>query len=357
MANTSRTCSRTSPALRLIAIALLLVVTPDARSDAGFAAGAQQPEPRAVVLDPETATMIGEVDQSALWNRVGDLSGESAVLIEGSPYTITTRHTGSGEPIAKACTYVFESMDALGLDVTYQPWSGGAFSGTNVVAEKPGRVAPDEIVLLTAQLDSVPSSGAAPGADNDASGVAAVMVAAEIMSQRNFERTIRFIVFTGTEQGLLGSSASASEAAALGDTIIAVLHLDMIGWDSTGGPVLRLHTRTSSSPGYAGDLAIATTFIDVVAAYSLDADLTCVHDADGLTYSDHASYWSQGYPGVLAIEDDEDDFNPYFSTANDLREHLNMSYLTSFAKAVVGTVSHLAVRTDVPVALMTYSVE
>jgi hypothetical protein len=313
--------------------------------------------PRQVVVDPETATMIGEVDQSALWNRVGDLTGENAVLIDGLLYTITTRYTGSGEPITKACTHVYDVMTTLGLDVSYQPWSDAGFSGTNVVAEKLGKVAPDEIVLLSAHLDSVPSSGAAPGADNDASGVAAVMVAAEIMSQRSFERTIEFVVFTGSEQGMLGSSSFASEAAAAGDSIVAVLNLDVIGWDSIGGPVLRLHTRTSASSGYADDLAIATTFIDVVSAYALDAELTCVHDADGITFSDHASFWWQGYPAVLAIEDHEDDLNPYVNTADDLREHLSMAYLTSVVKAVVGTGSHLAVRTDVSVQLMAYSIE
>jgi hypothetical protein len=116
----------------------------------------------------------------------------------------------------------------------------------------------------------------------------------------------------------------------------------MIGWDAVDGPTLRLHTRTSSTPGYAGDVAIANLFVDVVSTYGLSGSLTPIITADGIPASDHASFWHQGYAAILAIEDDDDDFNANYHTSNDLLVNLNLDYFTNFVKASVGTAAHLA---------------
>jgi PKD repeat protein len=188
----------------------------------------------------------------------------------------------------------------------------------------------------------MPSSGPAPGADDNASGSAAVMLAAKIMKDYAFGRTIRFVFFTGEEQGLLGSDAYAEKMDTENANIVAVLNMDMIGWDQQGGPVLRLHTRTASNPGYAADKAIADQFIAVVSGYGLSGLLTPVIDPDGISASDHYSFWVQGFPGILAIEDDADDFNAYYHTASDKLDKLNLAYFTNFVKAALGTAAHLS---------------
>jgi leucyl aminopeptidase len=203
-----------------------------------------------------------------------------------------------------------------------------------------GTLTPDVIVLITAHLDDMPSGGRAPGADDNASGSVGVMLAAEIMSQYRFERTVRFVFFTGEEQGLCGSEAYASAVAAAGENIVAVYNMDMIAYDSRDGPTLRLHTRATSDPGYATDLAMAGVFTNVVAAYAVN--LTPIIDPDGISASDHYSFWEAGYPALLAIEDDVDDFNDYYHTADDNLSHVNLTYFTSFVKASVGTAAHLA---------------
>jgi hypothetical protein len=230
-------------------------------------------------------------------------------------------------------------LQSLGLEVGYHIWQSPK---RNVVAEKRGTTHPAEIVLVTAHLDCVPSSGRAPGADDNASGSVGVMLAAKIMKDYSFGRTVRFIFFTGEEQGLLGSYQYAKKVADAGENIVAVLNLDMIGWDKVGGPVLRLHTRTASNPGHAGDKAIANTFIDVVNLYGLNTGLAPLIDADGISASDHASFWGRGFSGILAIEDDEDDFNDYYHTASDKLDKLNLPYFTHFVKASLGTAAHLA---------------
>jgi hypothetical protein len=120
----------------------------------------------------------------------------------------------------------------------------------------------------------------------------------------------------------------------------------MISWDELGGPTVRLHTRPSLNPGYPGDAAIADTFIEVVTTYGLGSEISPSLAAEGVSASDHSAFWAEGYPAVLAIEDDQADFNPYYHTADDKREFLNLPYFTSFVRAAVGTVAHLAIPTE-----------
>ena len=122
-------------------------------------------------------------------------------------------------------------------------------------------------------------------------------MAGNIMGQNDFERTLRFIFFTGEEQGLCGSAAYASMVYSAGENIVAVYNMDMIAWDSMNGPTLRLHTRPASNPGYPADVAIANLFSEVVSSYGLSSGLTPIIDADGEGASDHASFWQHGFPG------------------------------------------------------------
>jgi hypothetical protein len=293
-----------------------------------------------VTWDPRVDAIMTAVTQTAAFNFNGNLSGENQVTIEGSPYTIVSRHTSSGTPIQKATQYVYEFLSQYALDVSFHNWS----SGRNVIGEKLGATDPDEIVLITAHLDDMPSGGIAPGADDNGSGSVGVMLAAQLFDQYWFKKTIRFVFFTGEEQGLLGSQAYAAKVYADGDNIVGVYNMDMIGFDDVDGPTLRIHTRPSNS----ADLQIANTFVDVVNTYGLSGVLTPIIDQDGITASDHAAFWAKGYAGVLAIEDDQSDFNAYYHTVNDTRAHINLAYFTNYIKASLGSVAHMAIPTIAP---------
>jgi len=309
---------------------------------------APQPEAYtlAITYDPVINGLIGQVTQSKVDTYVKNLSGVNPVTIGGSSYTIQTRHTASGTPIDKATQYVYEFMQGKGLTVSYHNWSASGYTGRNVIGEMTGTTNPSEIVLITAHLDDMPSGSLAPGADDNASGSVGVMVSAELLSQQLFRRTVRFVVFTGEEQWLLGSQAYSDKVYLDGDNITAVYNMDMISYDSTGGPDLRLHTRITSNPGYPDDLAIANTFIDVVNTYSLSSNLTPIIDADGITQSDHSAFWNNGFPAILGIEEHDFDMTPYYHTTSDTVSTLNMTYFTNFVKAAVGTAAHLAIRDD-----------
>ena len=264
---------------------------------------------RAITPDPVVATMMAQVQATEVYTHDGEFSGEWPVTVGGAACTIDTRNTLSGTPIQKATEYVYEHMEASGLTVSYQDWSKLGVANRNVIGEITGTTRPDEIVLVTAHLDDMPSSGRAPGADDNASGSVGVLTAADILSRYGFERTVRFVFFTGEEQGLYGSDQYAAATYARGDNIVAVYNMDMIAWDAVDGPTLRLHTRTPSNPGYAGDVTIANLFVDVVSAYGLSSSLTPIVTEDSHQGSDHASFWHLGYAAIMAIEDDYDDFN------------------------------------------------
>jgi PKD repeat protein len=315
----------------------MVLAEPPAQFDASISA---------LTYDPVIDQMINQVNQTTVDTYVRNLSGENSVNIGGSPYTITSRYTNSGTPIDKATQYVYEFMQGLGLTVSYHNWDDSGYSGRNVIGEMTGTTQPDEIVLITAHLDDLPSSGTAPGADDNATGSVGVMVSAQQLSQQVFHRTVRFIFFTGEEQWLLGSDVYAEMVYQAGANIVAVYNMDMLGTDNVGGPDLRLHTRITSNPGYPGDLAIANTFIDVVNTYSLDNDLSPIIDPDGVTQSDHSPFWSRGYSALLGIEDDQNDISPYYHSSSDTVATLNMTFFTNFVKASVGTAAHLAMRDD-----------
>jgi len=294
-----------------------------------------------VVYESSVADMINAVKQDTLFNYVGNLSGENTVNVGGSSYKIVSRYTKSGEPIQKATQYVYEFMQNLGLTVAYHDWSSWSVSNRNVIGTKLGTTKPQEIVLITAHLDCMPSSSSfSPGADDNASGSVGVMIVAEILTKYQWARTLRFVFFTGEEQGLYGSKAYATKASQDGDKIVAVYNMDMISWDSKPGTALRLHTRTTGSSGYSADKAVADLFINIAKTYSLN--LSPIIDADGIQYSDHASLWAKGYPGILAIEDDADDFCANYHTSKDTRATLNFTYFTNYVKATVGTIAELA---------------
>jgi len=208
----------------------------------------------------------------------------------------------------------------------------------NVVATKPGLTYPDEIYIICAHVDSISNDpyNDAPGADDNASGVTAVMIAADILSQYEFDYTIRFVTFTGEEQGLRGSHEYAQDAYHEGDDILGVLNLDMIAYDSDAQPILELHAGIG-----AGSIAIADLFADVVDTYDIDL-VPEIITAGATDRSDHASFWNYSYDAILAIEDFWGDRNPHYHTTGDQLSALNMPYFTEFVKASVGTVASMA---------------
>lgn len=209
----------------------------------------------------------------------------------------------------------------------------------NIIGSKIGTTEPDRQVIICAHMDnrSETPETIAPGSDDNGSGATAVIEAARIFTGFNFEKTIKFCLWTGEEQGLLGSAAYARDAFGRGDDIAGVFNFDMIAWDGNSDGSIELHCGTMSSSQTLGHL-----FEDVITDYDISLD------PEFLTYSstdrsDHASFWDQGYPAILGIEDFSSDFNPYYHSAGDNMNHIMENLFTEFTRAAVGAAATFAV--------------
>ncbi len=310
-------------------VALLIFLLPAITVTSGLAQTSVSP-------DPAVVSMLDQVSQTKLWDDLGGLTGVTPLTIGGVPYTLRTRYTFSGTPIQKATQYAFERCAAAGLSPSYQIW----YNRTNptVICEKRGTTKVSEIVLITAHIDAVSGS---PGADDDATGAIAVLTAADLMSSRTFDRTLRFVLFSGEESSLLGSRTYANSVRS--ETVVAVLNLEMLGWDNDGQPTFGLYTRPRSDPQYAADQSIADVVAGVVWAYGLPLLPDIRYDFPAEAYeADQMSFWEAGVPAILAVQDYPEDFTPYYHSASDTRAHLNMQYYTSLVKTVVASAAHLA---------------
>jgi hypothetical protein len=305
-----------------------IAVAPD--SGAGFPVF-----PSVDVPNPSIRAMIDQVSSATIHDYSSQLSGETPAIIGGQPYTIATRFMNSGAPIQKATQFIGEHLSALGYAVEYQQWSNG--TNPNVIGERTGRGDPGAIFLIGGHLDDMPSTGGAPGADDNASGSVAALVMADIASRYQWGCTLRFAFWTGEEQGLKGSDAYATRARAEGENIRGYLNLDMISYNSGDPRELNLFAKSAVS----GSEEIADLFVEVVDAYNLN--LVPVKYVDDLLgdHSDNHSFWQQGYPAILAIEDYYGDFNPDYHTARDRLEQSDLDYYTEFVRAAVGTFAHM----------------
>ena len=256
-------------------------------------------------------------------------------MINSEPYTITTRHTYSGLPIQKATQFAAEQLAGFGLEVEVDAWQAGhqPKHHRHPARSKPAR----RDLFLSAHLDNMPPGPHAPGADDNASGASAVLLAAELLSQLQPECTFQFALWTGEEQGLLGSAAWAKTAAAQDKDIRGVLNLDMIAYDSDEAPIVDLHARSD----LPGSVALARLFAGVVDTYALNLEPDVLVDDWLGDYSDNKRFWDEGYSAILAIEDN-DDFTPYYHTTDDTLATLNMPYFTEFARASLGTFLHMS---------------
>jgi hypothetical protein len=296
------------------------------------AAQTEEVTPAAVEPDPLIQGIIDQVSTTQVYTYDKQLAGELPVWVDGGWYTIPSRNTNSGTPIQKTTNYVGQHMaNDLGLPVEYYQWSGP--TNPDVIGQITGLVNPDDVFIIGAHIDDVNGT---PGADDNASGSVATLLAADILSQYQWGCTLRFAFWTGEEQGLLGSAAYAQHVHNSGENIVGYLNLDMIAWNTIGSnPSIFLGYRSS----VPGSLDLANLFSAVVTAYNIDLQPVIGTSYDGS--SDHTSFLDQGYPAILGIEGD-DDFNPYYHGSQDTPAHTDPTYFTDFVKASLATYAHMS---------------
>ena len=238
-----------------------------------------------------------------------------------------------------SCTWTRDKLISYGLTAQVEEFDftfyGNPYTSWNVIAEQPGLIEPEVIVIICGHLDSITMTNpyeTAPGADDNGSGSATVVEAARILSDHNFRYTIRYLCFGAEELGLIGSDFYAQEAAANGDSIIAVMNLDMILYAPDSLRQLFVPYNTLSQE-------LAMNMENITATYVPELELN-VQYSPGTTYSDHASFWQQGYPALLGIEQGVDE-NPWYHQETDLLANYMefFPFGTECAKAAIATVA------------------
>lgn len=306
----------------------------------GIASAAPTDLPPAIVFDQAIAATISQVSTRTLEYELAGLTGERPITVAGSLYTITTRYSYYTEAISLATRYAYEQLAESGLAVAYHPYTlDCCLPRRNVVAEKPGLVAPDEIYLITAHLDSMSRDqpyDLAPGADDNGSGSVAVLAAARLLAPHHFAHTVRFVLFTGEEQGLRGSAAYVAGCQARGENIQGVVNLDMIAYNSDAERIIDLHGYT----GVPASLELTRIFSEVVSVYGLDLVTDRISDFWLIYVSDQWSFLQYGYPAFMVIED-IDDSTPAYHQISDTLSTLDLGYYADATRAAIATIAHL----------------
>jgi len=278
----------------------------------GFAAQATQ-----LTLEEQQAlSSIGSERILALVERYSGIRP----LASSDPEPIRSRHiadaAGDNERAVMALVRDLEVAGRGLLQVRLGRFSHRGLTLYNVEAELPGTS--PELVLITAHLDSTAANdpdfneahGAAPGADDDASGVAAVVLAAECFARLAAAgppvRTLRLVLFNAEEEGLIGSRIYARQQRALQAPIVAVFQMDMIGYHERAPRSWEVHAGYAPSAEIqARSFNLARLLGQVAPLVSPALEPPQVYGANdpAAGRSDHAPFQAQGYAACVISED------------------------------------------------------
>lgn len=269
---------------------------------------------------PSIRTMIDQINASELVSYIGTIS------------SFGCRYTGT-ENCSRAADWIYDTFEKMGVSVSFHHWQYAGFTSKNVVATIPGTDCSSTVeYLLTAHYDTTQGS---VGANDDGSGVAAVLAIAKIMSQYSFQHTIRFIAFSAEEIGTYGSFCYARDAYRNNDNIRAVINPDIIGdaYTEEGGNNLRFFypQRSKWLAEYAQN--IGKQYYDEIGLY--------VEMLPNYIGADHQSFIDYGYDGVWVAQHDP---SPHVHTANDTIENINKTYLTKSTKLLLAVIAQLAIE-------------
>lgn len=282
---------------------------------------------------PELTPMLALVTASEIKSYVTQLSTAYA-----------TRYYRSTNARAPA-TWI-QSQFASWLGSSQAKLFENSFDQPNVIGriEAKSGSASAGIVILGAHLDSTSQSAStsAPGADDDASGVAVLMTIMRILKANNYQGTyaIEAHAYAGEEGGLLGAKALAASYKSAGKTVRGMLDFEMIGYQPT----------TSSNSGKSSTItvlsdpvsAMSTHMTNVVKAYVPTAERRSV--SCGYGCSDHYAFYDQGYPVVCiaAYGPNDANLNPNYHRTTDTVDKLNFDKAVDFVKAGLAWVVEVA---------------
>lgn len=278
-----------------------------------------------VAYDPIVQQIVNRVSEDSVLNWVGRL------------VSFQTRYSTTDS--ARACAdYIKERFASYGLDSVYLQELSSAYA-PNVIGIKRGQIYPESIyTVVCGHFDCISSSPNtfAPGADDNGSGASGVIEAARVTQDYNFNYPIRFIAFSGEEQGLIGSNYYANQARSRGDSILGVINIDMIAYaipNRDSASIIGKPENPNCTPLVDFFLACADTY----------TQLKTQRQIIDRPRSDHASFNQFGYLAIHCREN-LNVANPYYHTTGDTigGGFNSLNLCTEVIKAAVATIASLA---------------
>lgn len=255
--------------------------------------------------------------------------------------------------------FIEETLRSLHFTVENQEVSFYGRTYRNIIATKEGIDNEKEWILLGAHYDAAWGS---PGADDNASGVAVLLEAVNILSDQKLQRTVQFVAFTLEEPQpqtihfLIGSDLFAKEARRLKRRYQAVFILESVGYTDSeeGSQVVPLFVRmpVPKKGNFLGVIANSKSKAIMDAFHGVARE----HVQELITvpykvplsgriipetrFSDHASFWNYGYPALM-LTDTAMFRNPHYHTHHDRFETLDFNFIHNVTKAVVSVILKL----------------
>jgi hypothetical protein len=265
------------------------------------------------------------------------------------------RNLARPESLSAAAAWIAGRLADLGYAVERDGYRVGDFRCDNLVAERRGSEHARGTVLVGAHYDSAAGS---PGANDNATGVAALLALAEAFAQRTPALTLRLVAFVNEEPPYfrtpsMGSAVHAARCHARGDALVAMLSLETLGCyrdaprsQAYPQPWLSwLYPDAGDFVAFVGDLDSGELVRRCVAAFRAEAAFpsqgaVLPAGLPGVGWSDHGSFRAAGYPALM-VTDTAPFRDARYHTADDRIEHVDFDRLARVVEGLEAVVGEL----------------
>lgn len=269
--------------------------------------------------------------------------------------SIGERNVWTYERLQRAADYIDAELRASGYEPQRQTYDVSHLPVSNIEATLPGTTRGGEAVVLGAHYDTVPEC---PGANDNATGIAAVLELAQRLAGRPHARTIRFVAFVNEEPPFfktpqMGSLVYATAARRRGERIVGMLSLETMGYYSDArnsqrypAPIGALYPDVGNFIGFVSDVKSARLLMRARAAFRSRTSfpLRCAavpSTIPGVGWSDHWAFWQAGYPAMM-VTDTAPYRYPWYHTPADTPEKIDYERLARVLDGLEHVVAVLA---------------
>lgn len=273
--------------------------------------------------------------------------------------TIGERNVFQYPALLAAADFIQASLEQAGYTVQKQGYEVAGKTCHNIEVELRGTDRAGEIVIVGAHYDSVIGS---PGANDNATGVAAALALARTFAGKSPVRTVRFVWFVNEEPPFfqthdMGSLIYAKRCRARNERVVAMLSLETIGYytDTQGSqhypfPFGLFYPSTGNFIGLISNVASRRLLWQVAGSFRRHSGYPSEAAAvpgfiPGVGWSDHWSFWREGYPGVM-VTDTAPFRYPYYHTAQDTPDKVNYDRMAQVVLGLERVVADLARLSD-----------